>query len=86
MFCTFNLHKAFSVYLEETAECFIYIFRCISTIKDFQENLPVGRNADVFFVDVVIQKHCAWILPCLFPEANPNHRNKNKTLHIYIFS
>lgn len=24
------------------------------TIKDFQENLPVGGNADVFLVDMVI--------------------------------
>lgn len=47
------------------------------TIKDFKENLPVGRNADVFLINVVIQKHCARILPRLFPEANPDHTEIN---------
>lgn len=44
-----------------------------NTVKNFQEDLPVGGNADVLLIDVVIQKHSAWILPSLFPKTNPTN-------------
>lgn len=53
-------------------------YRLSVTIKDFQENLPVGRNADVFLIDMIIQKHCAWVLPRLFSEANPEPTHTHK--------
>lgn len=43
------------------------------TIEDLQEDLPVGGDVDVFLIDVVVQKHCTWILPCLLPETEPEH-------------
>lgn len=52
--------------------------RLNDTIKDFQENFPVGGNADVFFIDVVIQKHSGWVLPRLFPETNPGPNGYNQ--------
>lgn len=47
------------------------ISRMSVTIEDFQENFPVGGDADVFFIDMVVQEHRSWVLPCLFPETNP---------------
>lgn len=41
------------------------------TIENFQEHFPVGGDADVFFIDMVVQKHSAWVFPSLFPETNP---------------
>lgn len=51
------------------------------TIEDFQENFPVGGDADVFFIDMIVQKHRSWVLPCLFPETNP----KTNTNQFYFF-
>ena len=25
---------------------------------------------------MVVQKHCAWVLPCLFPETNPEQTHR----------
>lgn len=50
------------------------------TIKNFQEHFPVGGYADVFFVDVVVQKHGARVLPCLFPETDPEANTQRCTV------
>ena len=45
------------------------------TLKDLQENFPVAGNIDVFFVDVVVKKHCPGVFPGLLPEAKSDHIN-----------
>lgn len=52
------------------------------TIENFQEHFPVGGDADVFFIDMVVQKHSARVLPRLFPETNPED---NSLLNKYCF-
>lgn len=61
------------------------ISRVSVTIENFQENFPVGGDADVFFIDVVVQKHCAWVLPRLFPETNPEAHSLVNTFPFFIF-
>lgn len=48
----------------------------ITTIENFQENLPVGGDADVFFINVIVQKHRAWVLPRLLSETHPKARKR----------
>jgi len=53
----------------------------IITIENFQENLPVGGDADVFFIDMIVQKHRAGVLPRLFPETNTKHTHTHTHTH-----
>lgn len=60
-------------------------FRMSVTIENFQENFPVGGDANVFFIDVVVQKHRAWVLPRLFPETNPKTHSLVNTFLFSLF-
>lgn len=70
---TDTLFLSTKVALSTYSLVFLQFVRRVTTEK-FQENLPVGRDADVFFIDVVVQEHGAWVLPCLFSETNPENR------------
>lgn len=61
------------------------ISRMSFTIENFQEHFPVGGDADVFFIDMVVQKHSAWVLPCLFPETNPEDKSLVNKYCFYFF-
>lgn len=55
------------------------------TIKHFQEHFPVGGYADVLFIDMVVQKHGARVLPCLFPETHPKANRSRRTIFSSFF-
>lgn len=46
-------------------------FQLFFTVKNFKEDFPVAGDIDVFLVHVKLEKHRAWVFPCLLPESKP---------------
>lgn len=55
----------------------------VFTFKDFQEHLPVTGDVDVLLIDVIIQKHRAWVLPGLLPESKPVTHGATHILFVF---
>lgn len=74
-----------TLYIAATAKDFKQISTMRFTIKNFQEHFPVGGYADVFLIDMVVQKHSARVLPRLFPEPHPEANRSRRIVFSKFF-